>query len=84
MTKNELLLVSKLLKMASEEFSNHGCNDVSDEMYAGWTKEERQNLVKDFHEMNGDPEEYSPEYLHLGDDTLMSIFAKKLEVEAKK
>ena len=73
--KKVLKLASELLKMASEEFANHGCNDVDESLYKGWSIEERQELVKGFHEWNGDPEEYNPSFLYMGDDTLMSYLS---------
>lgn len=78
LTKNELRLAGKMLELASEAFSNHGCNDVEDSVYDGWTLEERQQFVKDFHEHNGDPQEYNPKYLHLGDSFIMSYLADRL------
>ena len=78
MTTKEKQLAAKMLEMASYEFSNHGCNDVEDSVYEGWTLEERQQFVKEFHEWNGDPEEYSPTFLHLGDSTILSFLAHKL------
>jgi len=78
MTVQEIQLTAKLLDLAADTFSNHGCNDVSEEMYEGWTKEQRQALVKEFHEWNGDPEEYDPEFLHLGDSSLIAFFAAKI------
>ena len=48
----------------------------------GWTLEERQQFVKEFHEWNGDPEEYEETFLHLGDSTIMSFLAAKLEAQS--
>lgn len=43
MTPSELRLASTLLEMASEEFSNHGCNDFA---WPDWFPvEERASLV---------------------------------------
>jgi len=70
-----------MLELASNEFSNHGCNDVDDSMYEGWTLEERQQFVRDFYQWNGgDQEEYSPTFLHLGDSTIMAFLAHKLSL----
>lgn len=79
MKNKEFSLAAKLLKMADEEFGNHGCNDVDESFWDGWTKEERQEFVKEFHEWNGDPEEYDPNFLHLPDFCLMGFLAAKLE-----
>jgi hypothetical protein len=81
-SKKELALAAKMLELASDQFSNHGCNDVEENVYDGWTLEERQEFVKDFHKWNGDPEEYEETFLHLGDSTIMSFLAAKLEYES--
>ncbi len=82
MNKKELELAAELLENASDAFSNHGCNDVNDKIYIGWTLEERQKLVQEFYEWNGDPEEYDPTFLHLSDFMLMSFLADKLKEQA--
>lgn len=48
MNTKEKLIAAKMLETASDKFSNHGCNDVDDDFWDGWTKEERQNFVKEF------------------------------------
>ncbi len=78
MNEKENKLAAKFLKLSSDEFGNHGCNDVDDSVYEGWTLEERQQFVKEFHDWNGDPEEYDPEFLHLHDYAIMSFLAYKL------
>ena len=78
MNEKEFKLAAKMLDLASDEFSNHGCNDVEDSVYEGWTIEERRAFVKEFHEWNGDPEEYNENFLHLGDSTIMSFLSAKL------
>ncbi len=78
MTHKEKKLTSELLDIASDDFSNNGCNDVPEEFYADWTIEERKNFVKEYHEWNGDAYEYDPEYLDLPDFALMSFMADKL------
>ena len=81
-SKKELALAAKMLELASDQFSNHGCNDVDENVYDGWTLEERQQFVKEFHEWNGDLEEYEETFLHLGDSTIMSFLAAKLEAQS--
>ena len=81
-SKKELALAAKMLELASDQFSNHGCNDVDENVYDTWTLEERQRFVKEFHEWNGDPEEYEETFLHLGDSTIMSFLAAKLEAQS--
>ena len=78
MNKKELKLVADLLYMASAEFCNHGCNDLPEEFWKGWSKEEKQGLVKQYHEYNGDLEDYNPEYLELQDWALMDLLRDKI------
>lgn len=79
MTYNEKKLAAQMLEMASEMFGDYTCNDVDESFYNGWTIEERQKFVKEFHEWNGDPEEYDKKFLHIPDFALMSFLAKKLK-----
>ena len=72
-------LAADLLDIASEEFSNHVCNDIPDEIYRGWTIKERQSFVKEYHEWNGDPKEYDPDHIYLPDWAVMSFLAHKLK-----
>jgi len=81
MNKRELELAAKMLDLADEEFGNHGCNDVDDEVYEGWTRRQRQTFVKAYHEWNGDPEEYSPDQLHLPDFAIMAFLAARIRGE---
>ena len=78
MTTKENQLAAEMLELASDTFSNHGCNDVEDSVYEGWTLEERQQFVKEYYEWNGDPENYSPTHLHIGDSSIMRFLAYKL------
>lgn len=78
MTRKENKLASYFLELASDEFGNHGCNDVEDEVWENWTLEERQKFIKEYHEWNGDPEEYDENYLHLPDFAIMSFLSHKL------
>jgi hypothetical protein len=75
----ELKLVVYLLKLAADEFDNHGCNDVDKEVYMSWTGEKRRAFVKAYHEYNGDPEVYDEHHLDLPDYSLMGFLASKLE-----
>lgn len=83
MDKKKLLLAAKLLELASEEFSNHGCNDLPDEFLFGWTHEELIQLDKDYHTKNGDPDEHDPNNLLFFDDGLMWYLAQELKKEAE-
>lgn len=84
MTKKELLLASELLKMAADEFGNHGCNDF-DLFDYGFTENECKQYAKEYHEWNGDPEEYeltleekNYHYNYESDFAVMDYMAHKL------
>jgi hypothetical protein len=79
MNAKEKKLASCLLKEAANEFGNHGCNDVDEKLYDGWTKEERQQFCKEFEEWNGSPDDYNPNFLYLPDFALMDFLAYKIE-----
>ena len=79
MTSNEKKLAAHFLEIASNKFANHGCNDVEDSVFSNWTLEERKKFVKEYHEYNGDPDEYDENFLHLPDFCIMSFLASKLE-----
>ena len=78
MKQIEKELASKLLEYASDEFSNHGCNDIDKSFWKGWTKKDKQLFVKEYHDWNGDPEEYDEKCLYLSDWAVMSFLADKL------
>lgn len=79
MNDKEKKLASEMLELASEEFGYHGCNDVDEKIYfKGWTLKERRQFVKEFHEYNGDSEEYNEDFLHLHDYCIMGFLAYKL------
>ena len=79
MTKKEAILTSKILEEASDLFAGRMCNDVDDSFYDGWTLEERRIFIKEYHEWNGDPEEYDENFLHLPDFAIMSFLAYKIK-----
>jgi hypothetical protein len=58
-----LLLASQFLDDHADRLSNDGCNDW--EFPADWTVEEKTEFVKGYHEWNGDPEEFNPNWLCL-------------------
>ena len=84
MTPKEILLTSALLKMAADEFGNHGCNDMDKGLLKkiGFTDEEKIELARQFHEWNGDLEEFEGtirDFNGLGDSVWMSFMAHKLK-----
>lgn len=73
MKDNESNIVSKLLDMASDEFSNHGCNDLDKEIESLITAE----LLEEIRVWN-DAEDTWPEHAsQIGDATLMRYMAYK-------
>lgn len=84
MNSKERKLAMEMLEHAAEDFSTHGCNDVPELYFRGWTLEERRKFVKEFHDYNGDPEEYDENFLHLQDFCIMSFLAHKLKNDANK
>jgi len=75
----EIKLAQYFMERASEELGNNSCNDVEEEVWQEWTLEERKKFIKDYHEWNGDPEDYDDEELHLPDFAVMSFLSSKLE-----
>ena len=53
MNKDILILASKMLDLASDEFSNHGCNDLDRDVINSVDNE--QEICKQIEEWNGDP-----------------------------
>jgi len=80
MKVNELRLAAAMLKIASEKFSNHGCNDVDEKLYEGWTDEERQQLIKDINEWDGD-EDGPSDVTYIPDWVLMAYLSDKIKCE---
>jgi len=78
LTSNEMVLLSKILADASSEYSRYGCNDIPEEWFANWSKEEKQNLMKEFHKWNNSPEDYDPDNFDLPDWALVAFYSKKL------
>lgn len=78
MNQKEKIILNEMLKLASYEFGTHGCNDVKEVVWKDWTKEDRIAFVKEYHDWNGDPEEFNSKYLHLPDFALMDFLAHKL------
>jgi len=80
MEEQILFLAANLLEEASNEFSNHGCNDLCESTKDEVTDEE--SLCKDMQKWNGDPE-WPEKIEYIGDSSLMSYLAYKLKQYAK-
>ena len=79
MNLKERELAAQMLDAASDEYSDHGCNDWN--FPSDWTHEERLTFVKDYHDFNGNPGDFLPTHLHLPDFAVMSFLAHKLRME---
>lgn len=84
MTKAQLKLTAALLDLASEQFSNHGCNDLQKELVELLSQKEWDKLNQEYHNWNGDPEEYRPGTILNCDWAWMSFMAEKLRKMADK
>jgi len=74
MESSVLLLSAKMLKMASESFSNNGCNDLSDEV----SELIDDALMKQIRDWYGD-EDYPSEPSQVADWMLMDFLKDKLK-----
>lgn len=48
MKEIEKILVADLLDISSEKFSNHTCNDLDEDVYCGWTTQQKKDFSKEF------------------------------------
>ena len=86
MTKTELKLAAYLLDRASDEFSNHGCNDFMERDYEDANLSDDEvgeitDLINERHSKS-DPEDNIRKY-HVPDWLLMSYLSARLEEESK-
>jgi hypothetical protein len=58
MTEKEKLFTARLLTLAAEAFSAKGCADLSEDALASFSAEEWDALHKEYHQWNGDAENY--------------------------
>jgi len=79
MTNNEKKLASKMLELLSDILGKRGCNDF--EFPESWSEDEVKSFVKDFHEWNGDPEEFSEDRLYIQDYSVAGLLSEKLKNE---
>lgn len=67
-------LAAFLLKEAKDVFCNHGCNDLPDDTFYTWTKEEKAQFLKHVDEWNRGPLELESTD-QLQDDICMGVCA---------
>jgi hypothetical protein len=77
----DLRLAARLMRMADDEFANHGCNDFDLVTDGGMLASEADEFRKRFYEWNGDPENYEPGRTDLPDSAAMGFLAHLLEKE---
>lgn len=64
MTPTEKKLVARLLDVAADQFSNHGCNDFDLVKDGGLTSEESQEIQQEIHRWKNDPDARPPSADH--------------------
>lgn len=77
LTDGEKKLFSLLLDRLDDHFGIVGCNDLDRDMRACLTKEEWIAMDKEFHIMNGDPEEHDPKRNSMMDFMVLYYLRKK-------
>ena len=77
LTKNELMLISDMLSKLDDLLSNKMCNDF--DFPDSWSKEELTAFVKDYHDYNGDPEEFDEDCLSLPDFSVAGLLSNKVK-----
>ena len=88
LTDAEAKLLIELLDLASDSFSNHGCNDFS-LLKSVPDLEDRRKLMKSYNEYNGSPEDFEDDEEHGcqyefdNDSALMSYLAHRIEEQLK-
>ena len=71
-----MLLASRMLDMAQDEFSNHGCNDLPREICELIT----EDMLEDMRQLNSKGKDPWPEKSHnVGDSSLMWYLSEKLK-----
>lgn len=85
MNKVLLKLTAKMLDVASDEFSNHGCNDLYEDTwdYADMTQQDKDELLEDIRETLGYSDEDMPCLESVTDTDLMGYLKRKLLEEVK-
>jgi hypothetical protein len=77
--KKQIALLDKYLEDYTDDLGNAGCNDVDEEVWKDWTKEERIQFTKEFYEYNGDPENFDEDDLYLADFCIVGLLKHKIK-----
>lgn len=81
MDKQKLLLAARMLSIASDKFSNHGCNDLDEQTLSLITDEEA--LCVEIRKWNGE-DDWPKAADWIGDSSLMEFLSDMLNNEASK
>jgi len=79
MNKKEMEIAATMLNDYSEYLGNRCCNDF--EWPCNWSDEEKTLFTKEFHDYNGDPEEYEQGDILNSDFCVAWFLAHKLKVK---
>jgi hypothetical protein len=77
LTQNELELMADFLEAYSDRLGNDGCNDYV--FPENWTDQEKTLFIKEYHDFNGDPEEYIEGATSLENFCVASLLAFKVK-----
>ena len=79
LTNNELLFVSTLLDYGDEYWSNHSCDELSNEDIEYFTEEEKHNLLVEFNKWSGNNKTFSKNHLNeIGINSWINFYSNKL------
>lgn len=76
MDHKEIALAADFLKGYADRLGNDCCNDW--DFPSDWTHDEIVQFVRDYHEFNGDPEEFDENHLFLPDFAVAEFLAHRL------
>lgn len=85
MNREEQLLISRILKYASEKMSMNGCNDTPADLWKGWSRKEKEILVKNYEDWNSKGQDYVKGEQHIlnYDWIVLIIFSRIIESREK-
>lgn len=76
MNQKELALAAKFLSDYSDRLGNDTCNDWK--FPDDWTDAERMTFIWEFHQANGDPQEFNPAHKHIDNSAVAFLLARKI------
>ncbi len=76
MNAKEQKLAAKMINDYSDKLSNNGCNDW--DFQKDWSEQEKRTFIREYHDWNGDPEEYDQNSLFIQNDSVAAFLASKL------